>query len=284
MSPTSASVEQRIRAWAQRFRSPNEETLFLQNIPGTAEKDMMMDWIDSMGFKGKYDFLYLPRCFTTRKCKGYAFINFVDPESARKFTRELDGFTFTTNSRFKITRSLTQGLEENTAMWAHTRLFRVQDPEMLPFVRYLHDMGIRHLGHLGDLAQPDEVEVPMTKLFSSEVTGTSYAGAPQVKWQSKAHLSDVRTTADARWLSEGDAPTYHPAGHGKGRTSTQSDAMTWLDRGLCTYGADRGGVYQPREKISNAQGVWDVQAPVSAWGMRGAPGLFCQRLDVQSMQ
>jgi hypothetical protein len=238
----NSPVEQRIRGWARRYRSEGEETLFLQNIPMTVEKEAMMQWIDSAGYKDKYDFFYLPRCFTTRRCKGYAFVNFVDKATARRFTRELDGFVFSANARFKVTRSLTQGLEENTAMWAQTRLFRVQDPAMLPFVRYLHEMDIRHLGHVGELPLevPEEGQVPMTSLCPNVIALSQIAAPPDVGFPVAPYNADKgatnlnklneELTSEASTVeSPADIQTMDSADQNRGSRLHYKNALDWLN-------------------------------------------------------
>jgi len=45
------------------------------------------------GFKGTYDFFYLPMDFKSMACFGYAFINFLLPEDARRFIQHFNGFS-----------------------------------------------------------------------------------------------------------------------------------------------------------------------------------------------
>ncbi|CAE7480869.1 ML5 [Symbiodinium pilosum] len=54
---------------------------------------MLLELIDSMGFRGQYDFLYLPIDFQTHACLGYAFVNLVDPGVVPSFWRAFDGFS-----------------------------------------------------------------------------------------------------------------------------------------------------------------------------------------------
>ncbi|CAE7621292.1 ML3, partial [Symbiodinium sp. CCMP2456] len=56
-------------------------TVMLRNLPNNYTRDMLLELIDSMGFRGQYDFLYLPIDFQTHACLGYAFVNLVDPGS-----------------------------------------------------------------------------------------------------------------------------------------------------------------------------------------------------------
>mmetsp|Transcript_10264 Transcript_10264/g.24657 ORF Transcript_10264/g.24657 Transcript_10264/m.24657 type:complete len:391 (+) Transcript_10264:87-1259(+) len=68
-------------------------TVMLRNLPNNYTRDMLLDLIDSMGFRGQYDFLYLPIDFQTHACLGYAFVNLVDPGAVPSFWTAFDGFS-----------------------------------------------------------------------------------------------------------------------------------------------------------------------------------------------
>lgn len=68
-------------------------TVMLRNLPNNYTRDMLLELIDSMGFRGQYDFLYLPIDFQTHACLGYAFVNLVDPGVVPSFWRSFDGFS-----------------------------------------------------------------------------------------------------------------------------------------------------------------------------------------------
>lgn len=48
--------------------------------------------MDSEGFKGRYDFVYLPTDFRTLLAFGYAFVNMLTSEDANDIMRCLEGF------------------------------------------------------------------------------------------------------------------------------------------------------------------------------------------------
>lgn len=68
-------------------------TVMLRNLPNNYTRDMLLELIDSLGFRGQYDFLYLPIDFQTQACLGYAFVNLVDPGVVPAFWRAFDGFS-----------------------------------------------------------------------------------------------------------------------------------------------------------------------------------------------
>jgi hypothetical protein len=68
-------------------------TVMLRNMPNNYSRDMLLELLDSEGFSGQYDFLYLPIDFQTKACLGYAFINLVSAAAAMRFWRTFDGYT-----------------------------------------------------------------------------------------------------------------------------------------------------------------------------------------------
>lgn len=55
-------------------------------------RSQLLDLLDVSGFRGRYDFVYLPIDFSTRASVGYAFINFSTVGSAELFVAQLQGF------------------------------------------------------------------------------------------------------------------------------------------------------------------------------------------------
>lgn len=68
-------------------------TVMLRNLPNNYNRAMVLAMLDSEGFEGKYDFLYLPIDFKSCACLGYAFINLVDPGDVLRFWRKFDGYS-----------------------------------------------------------------------------------------------------------------------------------------------------------------------------------------------
>lgn len=66
-------------------------TLMFRGIPCSFSQESLMKVIDSAELKGKYNFFYLPRAGNNGSNLGYAFINFVDNESAEKCTAHFNG-------------------------------------------------------------------------------------------------------------------------------------------------------------------------------------------------
>jgi hypothetical protein len=77
-------------AWktSHQFRT----TLMLKNIPNDYTRDMFLDILDSNGFRGCYDFVYLPVDSNRRVGLGYVFVNCVSSSDAEQMRRSLQGF------------------------------------------------------------------------------------------------------------------------------------------------------------------------------------------------
>jgi RNA recognition motif-containing protein len=68
-------------------------TVMLRSFPNNYNSAMLLELIDSKGFKGWYDFVYLPIDFMTGSNLGYGFLNFTSHENAVKFIESFDGFS-----------------------------------------------------------------------------------------------------------------------------------------------------------------------------------------------
>lgn len=95
-------------------------TLMICNIPCRITQQQLVDVINGMGFRGTYDFLYLPtggRSSSVGSSNlGYGFINFMDPATADPFTQAFTHYQFEGTSSTKVCNvrpAHIQGLENN---------------------------------------------------------------------------------------------------------------------------------------------------------------------------
>lgn len=76
----------------ENVRLEERTTLMLKNIPNDYSRAMLLELLDSHGFAGRYDFVYLPIDFKRVAGLGYAFINCVSAADAVAMKQQLHGF------------------------------------------------------------------------------------------------------------------------------------------------------------------------------------------------
>jgi hypothetical protein len=139
--PEHVSMERNVREWAVAEASPAELTLCVRGMRGDSSTTELMRFVDSRDFGGEYDFLHVPMDFRSKKCFGYAFINFVSPAAAKRFVQEVafGGLSkFAAGSEMNAIPSKRQGLAECLISWYRSHSRSVRSVEVFPFVRPLH--------------------------------------------------------------------------------------------------------------------------------------------------
>merc|ERR1712232_880779 len=80
---------------AQKASLPEATTMCIRNIPNNYTTHMILDLLDTSGFRNQYDFIYVPYDFQRlpqRVNVGYFFINFCSHEIALRAWDQLAGF------------------------------------------------------------------------------------------------------------------------------------------------------------------------------------------------
>lgn len=67
-------------------------TLMLRNLPNNYTRVMLLSLLDSEGFSGQYDFVYLPIDFKSHASLGYAFVNLSTTQAAERCWKVFEGF------------------------------------------------------------------------------------------------------------------------------------------------------------------------------------------------
>jgi len=107
----------------------NQETsLMICNIPCRITQRQLAAVVNSLGFEGKYNFLYAPRARGgSSPCIGYSFINFNSCEDVPGFIRAFTGYQFegtVSKKRCIVKKARIQGLVGNTDQFPASKLRR----------------------------------------------------------------------------------------------------------------------------------------------------------------
>lgn len=120
-------------------------TVMLRNMPNNYSRTMLLELLDTEGFAGQYDFLYLPMDFQSRASLGYAFINFTSSDSAESFWRVFDGYSnWAIPSRKMSGVSWSgphQGLEAHVERYRNSPVMAESTPD--EYKPILFDSGVR---------------------------------------------------------------------------------------------------------------------------------------------
>jgi hypothetical protein len=97
---SAGSKDLQVNGHPRRVKDPtlsvnNESntTVMIRNLPTDYTREMLLELLDSEGFAGNYDFVYLPIDFNSQGGLGYAFVNLICPVEAQRFWQQFDGFS-----------------------------------------------------------------------------------------------------------------------------------------------------------------------------------------------
>jgi len=116
---------------------PVVTTVMLRHIPNKYTQASLLNELNRMGFSGRYDFFYLPMDVHNRTNVGYAFINFLTPQDALRFSRTLTNYKFQQHSSQKIATvspAHVQGLVRNLFHFSNRAVSQSRDIQYRPIV------------------------------------------------------------------------------------------------------------------------------------------------------
>lgn len=114
----------------------NYTTVMLRNIPNKYTQTSLLEAIDARGFRGLYNFFYLPVDFKNGCNMGYSFTNFVNHESAVAFIDAFKGYQLPAKSS-KVCDACwarVQGLKSNIEHYRNSPVNELPDPEYRPLL------------------------------------------------------------------------------------------------------------------------------------------------------
>jgi RNA recognition motif-containing protein len=120
-------------------------TVMMRDVPNSYSSSTLVELFDDAGFRGTYDFLYLPVDFRTNMSLGYAFVNFVSSRKAQEFMLFFNGFSTWHFSSPKVCKVFwsdpNQGLEEHVERYRNSPVMHENVPDV--FKPRLYENGVR---------------------------------------------------------------------------------------------------------------------------------------------
>eukprot|EP00929_Paragymnodinium_shiwhaense_P046750 TRINITY_DN23790_c0_g1_i1.p1 TRINITY_DN23790_c0_g1~~TRINITY_DN23790_c0_g1_i1.p1 ORF type:complete len:382 (-),score=61.51 TRINITY_DN23790_c0_g1_i1:419-1564(-) len=111
-------------------------TMMLRNIPSKYTQEKLMNEINECGFDGTYDFFHLPTCRGGSNV-GYAFINFLTEEDAKRFMSFFSDYQFRRFHSKKVSTvsvAHAQGLYENLCCFQNRAATSTKGDQFRPTV------------------------------------------------------------------------------------------------------------------------------------------------------
>lgn len=86
-------ADQSMHSGATHAQDPEwRKSVMIRNMPNSYTRNMLLELVDSMGFAGAYDFVYLPIDFKSQIGLGYALINFISVSDAQRCFEYFEGY------------------------------------------------------------------------------------------------------------------------------------------------------------------------------------------------
>jgi len=106
-------------------------TLMLKQLPQTFARGALATLLNSLGFEGMYDFIYMPMNLLTKTSFTYAFVNMVSAEVAEQCRQQLDNYSNwpVPNSKACVALwAVQQGLEVNVERYRNSPVMHPSVP------------------------------------------------------------------------------------------------------------------------------------------------------------
>jgi RNA recognition motif-containing protein len=101
-------------------------TIMIRNIPGKYTQEALMEEVWQVS--PLFNFFHMPVARKTNGCLGYAFVNFIDAETASKFIAEFQGHAFikqlSSPKRADVTYAALQGFAQNMKFYQRSKIFK----------------------------------------------------------------------------------------------------------------------------------------------------------------
>jgi len=111
-------------------------TLMIRNLPLDMLQNDLIRELERCGLLDSCDFVYMPSSFGTRRGKGYAFVNFTNPDAAEVFFNtwhKSRRFGMAANVALNVSAAVVQGRDANVARWDSAKMRRVKNSNYRPY-------------------------------------------------------------------------------------------------------------------------------------------------------
>jgi len=113
--------------------------MMIRNVPGRYSQNHLMMDLQDLGLGQAYDFLYIPMDKSTAANVGYAFVNFIDAESAQKCVQLFQNYRFNRHQKSStkvasVSVAHLQGLEKNLQHYQNAAVNMSRDKRRRPVV------------------------------------------------------------------------------------------------------------------------------------------------------
>ncbi|OLP88019.1 Protein MEI2-like 3 [Symbiodinium microadriaticum] len=165
-------------------------TLMLRNIPNKYTQNSLMQEICARGFRGAFDFFYLPMDVHNRSNVAYAFLNFISPKEAENFRNEFHGRQFHRVRSRKVaavSNAHLQGLEANLQHFEHRVVLLSRNDQYRPVV-FRNGHRVKFEDALNEVRAKQQSAVATATLESSAKVACHAGGALRVDLQENLHI------------------------------------------------------------------------------------------------
>jgi len=107
-------------------------TVMLCGFPRSYDRDKLVNLLDSHGYSGMFDFVYLPMEFEYSECVGYAFVNLTTAAAALRLKAAFEGFAghpFAGDKPCRTNWSRVQGLGANVKQYRNSPIMHKLVPD-----------------------------------------------------------------------------------------------------------------------------------------------------------
>jgi len=119
--------------WADMDFTPGSDqtraTLFVRNLPSSASRTWLREFLECLDLSGKFDFIYVPINFKTGMSYGYGFVNMISPDVALSAMPKIAGAFFGGATLDVCLSHRHKGLDTHIARYRNSPVMHKSVPE-----------------------------------------------------------------------------------------------------------------------------------------------------------